>query len=525
MIQSNSLRGAAEAALTRNSTIKPMPHADGALLHELQVHQIELEMQNESLRQSQAELEESRDRYLDLYDFAPLGYLTLNDMGRISMINFTGAKLLGVVRNKLMLQRFAYYVAPEDRDRWHILFTKTLQGENTHNFGLSLQQAGNKKFYAQLNCVRQEQEGMPPVVRITLTDVTRLRLAETAMHEWHTFIECAAWGMAIGDVMNRVIRLANPAYAQMHGYTVEELCNIQTDVLYAPESLSDLHLFVQSLRYNKRSSFECVRRRKDGSKFPAMVDAILVEHPNGVNTAMISVKDISAQKVLEMELKTSHQMLRQLAEKVEATREEERKHIARELHDELGQILTALRMDVALISLRFGELDAALLKKTQHMSELLNKAGHALHEIISDLRPTALDMGIIAGIRWLCNDFSSRTGNACVLHTTEEQIKLDEEREVSLFRIVQELLTNAARHAEADRVDITLTRSAEGIQLAVSDNGRGFDTATVANKSFGLLGIQERVIALGGLVKIVSVQNCGTLIKLILPTQRKENAR
>lgn len=515
MSQSGSLRIAAEQAL---SVEKQMSHPAQQLLHELQVHQIELEMQNEALRQSQTELEESRDRYLELYDLAPLAYLTLSDAGRISMVNLTGTTLLGVPRNKLMQKHFVQYVVPEDRDRWHRFFTQTLLDGDTDNFELSIQSADNKIFYAQLNCVRQKKEGVPIVMRITLTDVSRLRLAEVAMHEWHTFIQSTTWGIAIGNSSDQTIRLANLAYAQMHGYTVDELRNMPANRMYAPESRSRLTYHIEGLHKEGRITFDCMRQRKDGSTFPALVNMIIVAGINGKITKMVSVQDISPQKRLEDELKASQQSLRALAGRIEFAREEERKHIARELHDELGQILTALRMDVALISLRFGELDAGLLQKTQGMSALLNQAGRSLHEIVSNLRPTALDMGIVSAIRWLCHNFAAHTGKICVLHTTETKIDLDEAREISLFRIVQELLTNIARHAEAEHVDITLVHDAANIQMVVSDNGHGFDTTVVSKKSFGLLGIQERVIALGGQVKVVSAQNCGTLVKLTLPT-------
>lgn len=143
-----------------------------ALLHELQVHQIELEMQNENLRQSQLELEKSRDRYIDFYDFAPVGYLTLDANGSISEINLTGASLLGVERNTLLSQRLTAYVATEYYERWGKHFINMLASDEKHVCELALQRKGGPRFFAQLDCLRLSKAGEPPLLRIVLTDIS-----------------------------------------------------------------------------------------------------------------------------------------------------------------------------------------------------------------------------------------------------------------------------------------------------------------------------------------------------------------
>jgi len=236
--------------------------------------------------------------------------------------------------------------------------------------------------------------------------------------------------------------------------------------------------------------------------------------------ARIAFSDISKRKILEDELKESQQLLRNLAEKTALLREEERKRIAREVHDELGQILTALRMDVALLALRFGEGNTALLEKTQGMTVLLDQANGCVRNIVSNLRPAALDIGIIPALRWLCNEYAVHSGSSCVLHTNEEQVDLSEVRGVAVFRIVQELLTNAARHARASSVKITLAQLDDNLHIAVCDNGKGFDPALQEkSQSYGLLGIRERAIALGGQVEIVSAPEQGTAVTIVVPTK------
>jgi PAS domain S-box-containing protein len=311
---STQLREAAEAQLACAPPIEALSRPAGELLHELQVHQIELEMQNEQLRQVQTALEESRDRYVDLYDFAPVGYLTLSYEGMLSEINLTGAALLGVDRNKLPHHRFASFVVPESRDRWNRLFVGVLKHVERQSCDLLLQRGDNSAFHAHLDCLRLAKDGKPPVVRITLTDITRLRHAEESMREWQAFIECATWGMSIGDVESRMMRLANPAYARMHGYTVEELRNIKADTMYAPESRAGLADYVERIRKDGHHTFECMRLRKDGSTFPAEVSISKVDGVDGKTTSMVSVKDITMRKQVEQALQESESKYRRLIE-------------------------------------------------------------------------------------------------------------------------------------------------------------------------------------------------------------------
>lgn len=169
--EQDQLRKAAEAVLAHAPKSKLIPRPAEELLHELQVYQTELEMQNEQLRQSQIELEKSRDRYVAFYDFAPVGYLTLTDSGMIAEANLTGSKLLGVERNKLQHCRFDRFVAPEYRDRWHRLFMSVMQDASAV-VNLVLQRDDGFSFKAHLDCRRDETGRAKPVLCITITDLS-----------------------------------------------------------------------------------------------------------------------------------------------------------------------------------------------------------------------------------------------------------------------------------------------------------------------------------------------------------------
>jgi PAS domain S-box-containing protein len=179
----------AEAELVRaRSSTAPARSAE-ALLQELQVHQIELQMQNEALRQAQAALEESRDRYLDLFEFAPIGYLTLDNAGQISEINLTGAVLLGADRGQLLQRSFALLVAPEDRDMWHKHRLHALQHGGKQSCELNLRHGNGESFAACLDCLRTAGGDALPTLRIALTDISERKAAERKLRAMAQFPE------------------------------------------------------------------------------------------------------------------------------------------------------------------------------------------------------------------------------------------------------------------------------------------------------------------------------------------------
>ena len=233
------------------------------------------------------------------------------------------------------------------------------------------------------------------------------------------------------------------------------------------------------------------------------------------------VQDITERVQAEMELNQSRQLLRDLIARREMLREEERKGIAREVHDELGQLLTALRMAVSLLRTEFGGRDAALLEELKGVTDLLDPSIQCGRDVVANLRPVALDMGIVPAVRWLCKEFTRHTGTPCVLSAPEEEIRLDEILAMAVFRVVQESLTNVPSYAEASKVEITLGQDADNFSVTVNDNGKGFDYMAIPNhKPFGLLGMRERAIALGGVVNIYSTPQQGTQVSLTVPNTR-----
>ena len=228
-------------------------------------------------------------------------------------------------------------------------------------------------------------------------------------------------------------------------------------------------------------------------------------------------RDISDRKQAEAALEHSRQMLSNLAEHQESVREDERKRIARDIHDELGQNLMAHRLDVSMMATQFDSV--AVSKERIHAAlRQIDTTIKAVRSIINDLRPAVLDLGLHAAVEWQVTEFERRSGIACELHIDHDEFALDDKHATALFRILQESLSNILRHARARHVQIEMQRRDGGLCVRIADQGIGLpaDWRRKAN-AFGLAGIEERIFALGGTFSIVSQPGQGTAISVSIP--------
>lgn len=235
--------------------------------------------------------------------------------------------------------------------------------------------------------------------------------------------------------------------------------------------------------------------------------------------ALVIGRDITALKQAERRLQESREQLRQLAAHRDAVREEERKHIARELHDELGQFLGALRMQMSMLRMQFGKDNPALLDHVNSMIRLVDDNIDVVRNISSSLRPAMLDLGIAMALEWLAREFAGHSSIPCDLRVAEQAAEMDEHCATTLFRVVQESLNNVMRHADARKVGIALLRTGTHYRLTVADDGKGFDPDRVPKKSLGLIGMRERVLMLGGEIRIFSTPGKGTTLQADIPVQ------
>lgn len=265
--------------------------------------------------------------------------------------------------------------------------------------------------------------------------------------------------------------------------------------------------------------------RRNGEEFP--IDASISHvSEHGARYYTVILRDVTQRVATERALRESREELRTFATAAHSVREQEKSRIARELHDELGQALTALKMDVNWLQSQLPDTDEATRNKLTKMQALLDNTVASTRRISTELRPLILDdLGVVAAVEWLAENFSQRSGVPCHLSIDDPDASWPDPIATAIFRIVQESLTNIARHARATEVRIRLRQDGEQVLIDIQDDGRGFssDEARKPN-SYGLLGLRERAYLLGGQAQIDSTAGKGTHITATLPLPHENEA-
>jgi PAS domain S-box-containing protein len=398
------LRRRAEERLRAGQDEAAAPTKEDALrlVHELQVHQIELELQNEELRRSRAEVEAGLERYTELYDFAPVGYFTVDGGGTIREANLAGAAMLGLERSRLIRRRLEMFIAAETR----------------------------------------------PVFRAFLDKVS--------------------------------------------GGVSRESC----EVVLAAKGRPLRHMQLEGVRA------DCL----DGRMF------------------RIAALDITERRATADALRKSREELKRLYQQARNTHEGERKRTSHQIHEELGQNLTALKIDVSWLKKRLTDRSTRIRERLSAMDRVLDSLLQTVRQISAELRPRALDtLGLAAAVEWYARDFERRSGIPCALTIEPDEIEADQDLATDVFRILQEALTNVARHARATRVKVTLKRKAGIIELQVTDDGIGMsEEQRPKPDSLGLLEIRERVSVRGGTLSVLRPPGEGTSLRASIPTDGRE---
>lgn len=266
-------------------------------------------------------------------------------------------------------------------------------------------------------------------------------------------------------------------------------------------------------------------RRKDGSYATVIDRGFILDDDAGKPGRIVGgISDVTEQRQAEQALENSHRQLRALSARLQSVREEERAKVAREIHDELGQVLTALKINLDWLERKLGVRDTdtslnPLLDRVVESAEIADSAISSVQKIASELRPSLLDnLGLAAALEQEARRFEQRSGIACRVNLPADSLELPREAATVVFRIFQEALTNVARHAQATQVHAVLQSEAEQALLLVEDNGQGIRPEALTDaRSLGLLGMRERAAVLGGEVSITAIQPHGTRVTLRLP--------
>jgi len=266
--------------------------------------------------------------------------------------------------------------------------------------------------------------------------------------------------------------------------------------------------------------------RSDRGEFP--IDASISQiTESGKKFYTVILRDVTERIRAEEALRHSQTELRELAYATNSVREQEKSRIARELHDELGQALTALKLDLTWLSERLPAGQEAIAEKLGAMQAMIDGTVAATRRISADLRPMMLDdLGLVPAAEWLVQEFTQRTGIPCELRVASPELELKDPHATAVFRILQESLTNVARHAQAQRVEVALGRVDGTVTLNVRDDGRGFSLDDPRRpNAFGLMGLRERVSLLGGEIRIESQPGRGTVLYVQIPLEEGTQAQ
>ncbi|OGU63999.1 MAG: hypothetical protein A2W30_05740 [Ignavibacteria bacterium RBG_16_36_9] len=302
------------------------------------------------------------------------------------------------------------------------------------------------------------------------------------------------------------------------GYTKEEFLQLSPSAIVSQKNIFDFNLNMERLLKEGHVIYDLIHKAKDKKLIPVEINSHLFFY-NEMPTVLSIARDITERKQAEEKLKRTSKLLRELATHLQSVREEERTMIAQEIHDELGQVLTALKIQVSLLANKLNKNQEPLKEKIKSLSDMIDASVESVQKISSKLRPGILDeLGLIAAIEWQAEEFEKLTSIKCSLVLPKEEMKLEKNKSTAIFRIFQEALTNIARHSQATKAAISLLIHQSNIYLEILDNGKGITQEQIKDfKSLGIHGMEERAMVFGGQVYFEGVAGKGTIVKVEIP--------
>jgi PAS domain S-box-containing protein len=373
--------------------------------------------------------------------------------------------------------------------------------------------------------IERNKDGMPVRLIGSMIDITEHEKAEEELlkskQQFQNLVENISGVYWVNDLDLHQTLYISPYYETIWGRKSEDLYKNPADFINAvhPDDKEYLYEAYKSIAASTVTNISYRIIRPDGEVRWISAKTKVVTDKNGKKIEYGYAEDITSRKKAEQEIKNTNEQLRELTAHLQSIREEERKRIGREIHDELGQQLTAIKMDVVWIDKKIPAETTALKTKLKNINALLDGSNQAIRRILSELRPVILDdHGLIEAMEWLGRQFTATTGIPVKFTISKTAIKVPEPVSTCIFRVYQEAFTNITRHAKAKAVTASLKIINGNILLSIADDGKGFKPALVQNKkSFGIFGMKERVFSLNGKFDLVSAPAKGTKINITLP--------
>jgi PAS domain S-box-containing protein len=457
------------------------------LLHELEVHQIELEMQNAELQKARDELEAALEKYTDLYDFAPVGYFSIDESGAILEANLTGAALLGVERSRLINRRLLLFVSPTSRPVFLEFLKEVFTGPEDQVCEALLLKEGGGTFWAGFRASACE-----------ITSATSPGPARRSISQAKSVVSLSP---------REIASAAGPAASAppvSRGKGAQKWCRVAFGDITARKQAEEAQRSLEALADTNRGLNREIARRQ------------------AVEKAL--QKSEQHQSRLLRQSGHMQEQLRHLSHQILHAQEEERKRISRELHDEIAQTLVGINVHLAALTREAAGNPRGLQQQIARTQRLVEKSVDIVHRFARELRPTMLDdLGLIPALHAFMQEFTKLTGIHIRFTTfSSSRIKqLNNATRTVFYRVAQEALTNVARHAQASLVEVNFEKLPNAICLKIKDNGKSFQAEHVMqckrNTRLGLVGMRERLEMVGGSFSVESASGKGTTITAHIP--------
>jgi len=529
------------------------------ILHELQVHQIELELQNEELKQSKAEVDESREKYTDLYDFAPVGYCSLTADGTIQLVNFMGASLVGIERSRLMGRRFGLLVSSEHRPIFNSFLKQVFAGQTKQSGDFELLSQGKppRTVNIEAQCLPSGLECRAVLVDISqrLRDASMMRISEERYRTLFELSPVAVYSIDSSGLIQKFNRVAVELWGREPalGDTDERFWGLfklfRPDGSFMPYELCPM-AEVASGKIAETHDAEVLIERPDGSRITVLVNIRPMKNDRGEVTGAINcfyditerkratnalhraeVLTASNAKLIKSEnrarqlLKRSHLLqnkLRSVSHQILKAQEDLRQEISRELHDKIVQLLIGININLEAFT-KTAEINPQnVRRKFAPVRRKVEEAVDTVHQFARDLRPAMLDdLGFVSTLHSYLKGFSKKTAVEVQLTAFSGVESMSKDKLTMLYRVAQEALTNVERHAEATLVNVVILRARGRVSLEIIDNGKAFDVVRSSDSNLtgrlGLTSMRERVEMFGGRFSVVSIPGTGTTVRAEVP--------
>ena len=501
----------------------PMKNSEGKIISLLGVTRDITER-----KKAAEELRSNELRFRTLTSNAPVGIFQTNAEGKTIYVNDTWLEYTGLSFDEAMGDGWNNVLHPDDKEvqigNWKEKSEKGL--ESSSEFRI-VSKKGNIRWVIGKATPLFNKGGQVVSGYIgTLSDITESKRAEEALRQSEERLKQAQAIAHVGNweynFKSADSKLSDEAYKIFGLQPGEKHISIEDwltfihpdDKEYVKKEIEKAQTLMHDTSFYHRII------RKDEAVRYVFTESRLEFNNEGEAIGLYGIMhDITEIKKAENEILAMNEQLRLLSEHQQNIREEERTHIAREIHDELGQQLTVMKMDVSWLSKKLGTMDETIAKKAQDLSKILDDTVKTVRRIASELRPSLLDdLGLIAAIEWHLNEFKKRSGIKTILIKMEEEPALTDAARTGLFRIVQESLTNVARHANAKNVTVVMKQKNDQLVMRIEDDGIGFKKEKIANKkTLGILGMKERTYVMGGTYEIISKSGEGTIVSVSVP--------